>query len=139
MGWIYFRADGKSRAKLWHPSVNAKRCVVGSYDPERHLLTIIKIKDNTKGHYLNQEWNTTKPPFSGDAVNAYNDGPLADGSQMGPFYELESVSPAAFLKPDEIMGHEHYVIHFTGSEAALDKVSRKVLGVSIAQIKQAFH
>ena len=51
--------------------------------------------------YLNQEWNIIKPPFSGDAVNAYNDGPLADGSQMGPFYEIETVSPAAFLKPGE--------------------------------------
>ncbi len=137
-GVIYFKADGKSRGKLGiHPS--RAKDVLGSYDPERHLLTIIKIKDNTKGQYLNQEWNTTKPPFSGDAVNAYNDGPLADGSQMGPFYELESVSPAAFLKPDEMMGHEHYVIHFTGSEAGLDKVSRMVLGVSITQITQAFH
>jgi hypothetical protein len=135
---IYFRADGKSRGKLGiHPS-RAKN-VAGSYDPERHLLTVIKIKDNTKGQYLNQEWTTTKPPFSGDAVNAYNDGPLADGSQMGPFYELESVAPAAFLVPDEIMGHEHSVFHFTGSEAGLDIVARKVLGVSIAQIKGAFH
>ena len=48
----------------------------------------------TDAAYLNQEWNLDGDPFIGDAVNAYNDGPLEDGSQMGPFYELESVSPA---------------------------------------------
>jgi len=91
-----------------------------------------------KAGYLNQEWNTVKPPFSGDAVNAYNDGPLADGGQMGPFYELESVSPAAFLSGGQAQVHRHSVFHFTGPEAALDPICRKLLGVSIGQVKQAF-
>jgi len=72
-------------------------------------------------------------------MNAYNDGPLADGSQMGPFYELESVSPAALLAPGGMLVHWHAVFHFTGSEAGLDIVARKVLGVSINQIKDVFH
>ncbi|HLX66460.1 MAG TPA: DUF6786 family protein, partial [Puia sp.] len=135
---IYFRADGKSRGKLGIHPLRAKD-FAGSYDAERHLLTIIAFQLDPQGRYLNQEWNTAKPPFSGDAMNAYNDGPLADGSQMGPFYELESVSPAAFLAPEGMLVHGHAVFHFTGSEAGLDKVSRKVLGVSITQIKQAFH
>ncbi len=135
---IYFKADGKSRGKLGiHP--RRAKDVAGSYDPEQHLLTIIAFQLDKQGRYLNQEWNTARPPFSGDAVNAYNDGPLADGSQMGPFYELESVSPAAFLGPGQTLVHGHAVFHFTGSEAALDIVARKVLGVSIAQIKSAFH
>jgi hypothetical protein len=84
--------------------------------------------------YLNQEWNTTKPSFSGDAMNAYNDGPLEDGSQMGPFYEIESVSPAAFLKPAQSLTHKHSVYHFTGSEVALNRIAVKSFGVSLDAI-----
>jgi hypothetical protein len=135
---LYFTADGKSRGKLgMHPS--RAKSIIGSYDAVNKVLTIAKFDVDDTARYLNQEWNTVKPPFSGDAVNAYNDGPLADGSQMGPFYELESVSPAAFLKPAQFLVHQHAVFHFTGSEASLDKISRGVLGVSIAEIKQEFH
>jgi hypothetical protein len=95
-------------------------------------LTIIRFDVDGQARYLNQEWNTVKPPFSGDAVNAYNDGPLADGSQMGPFYELESVSPAAFLAPRQSLTHHHSVFHFTGPATALDPISRQLLGVSVS-------
>jgi len=137
-GVLYFKADGKSRGKLGIHPARAKN-VAGSYDAENKVLTIISFDIDPHGRFLNQEWNTVKPPFSGDAVNAYNDGPLADGSQMGPFYELESVSQAAFLGPGQALTHRHSVFHFTGSEAGLDIVARKVLGVSIDQIKSAFH
>jgi len=130
---LYFKADGKSRGKLGMHPKRAKP-VIGSYDAQHHVLTICLFDVDSSARYLNQEWHTVKPPFSGDAVNAYNDGPLADGSQMGPFYELESVSPAAFLAPGQAQVHHHSVFHFTGPEAALDQVSQKVLGVSIEKI-----
>jgi hypothetical protein len=136
-GVIYFKADGKARGKLGVHPTRAK-IMAGSYDALKHVLTIISFEIDPESKYLNQEWNTTKPPFSGDAVNAYNDGPLSDGSQMGPFYELESVSPAAFLKPGQVLEHYHAVFHFTGPEASLDKISRTVLGVSIEQVKRVF-
>jgi hypothetical protein len=137
-GVLYFKADGKSRGKLGiHPQW--EKSVAGSYDAESKVLTIISFDIDPNGRFLNQEWNTVKPAFSGDAVNAYNDGPLADGSQMGPFYELESVSPAALLGPGQVLTHRHSVFHFTGSEAGLDSVARKVLGVTLDQIKGAFH
>ena len=136
-GILFFKADGKSRGKLGiHPG--RARPVAGSYDAQHHVLTITLFDTATTARYLNQEWNTTKPPFSGDAVNAYNDGPLANGSQMGPFYELESVSPAAFLAPGQAQTHRHSVFHFTGAEAGLDAICRKVLGVSIEKIKSVF-
>jgi len=134
---LYFKADGKSRGKLGIHPQRAKP-MAGSYDAEHHVLTITLFDTDTSARYLNQEWNTTKPPFSGDAVNAYNDGPLTDGSQMGPFYELESVSPAAFLAPGQSQTHNHSVFHFTGSEAGLDAICQKVLGVSIQKIRERF-
>ena len=134
---LFFKADGKSRGKLGiHPASALPRA--GSYDAQNKVLTVTMFELDSTGKYLNQEWKTTKPAFSGDAVNAYNDGPLADGSQMGPFYEIESVSPAAFLKPGGSLHHQHMVFHFTGDEAALDKVSRAWLGVSLDAIKKVF-
>jgi hypothetical protein len=134
---ILFKADGKSRGKIGIPPFRAKN-VAGSYDAKNNVLTIIQFDIDPKGTYLNQEWRTDRPPFSGDAVNAYNDGPLQDGTQMGPFFELESVSPAAFLKPQEGMSHTHSVFHFTGDKDELNQIALKVLGISLQDIQAAF-
>jgi hypothetical protein len=109
--------------------------VAGSYDAKSGTLTITIFDLDPGGKYLNQEWNRTKPPFSGDAVNAYNDGPLEDGTQLGPFYEIESVSPAAFLKTGESLKHDHYVLHFTGNKEGLNRIARKTLGIALAEIE----
>ncbi len=134
---LFLKADGKSRGKLGIVPTYAKP-FAGSYDPQHEVLTIIMFDLDSSAKYLNQEWNTTKPSFSGDAVNAYNDGPLADGTQMGPFYEIESVSPAAFLKPGESLSHKHVVFHFTGNENGLDAIAQKLLGVSLENIQKEF-
>lgn len=137
-GVLYFKADGKSRGKLGIPPQRAKT-MAGSYDAENKVLTLTVFEVEPQGTYLNQEWKLVGEPLRGDAVNAYNDGPLADGSQMGPFYELESVSPAAFLKPGEKLTHHHSVIHLMGETPELDRVARRTLGVSLEEIQNAFH
>jgi len=134
---LFFRADGKQRGKL---GILPKHVlpVAGSYDAEHGVLTIISFTPDAGARYLNQEWRTDKPVFSGDAMNAYNDGPLQDGSQMGPFYEMESVSPAVALKAGASLQHHHNVFHFTGSVSQLNDLAQKILGVSLGTIQQAF-
>ncbi len=134
---IFFKADGKSRGKLGVPQQRAKN-VAGSYDATNHLLTITLFDVDRNAVYLNQEWTPDKDPYVGDAINAYNDGPLDDGSQMGPFYEIESVSPAAFLKPGDKMVHDHSVFHFMGNEDQLDIIAKKVFGVGLGSIIEKF-
>ncbi len=134
---LFFRADGKSRGKLGISAKGARE-TAGSYDAENKVLTIISFKVSEKNQYLNQEWNIIKPSFQGDAVNAYNDGPLSDGTQMGPFYEIESVSQAAFLKPGESIYHSHIVLHFSGNEEALNKISIRMLGAGLEEINKSF-
>src|SRR5690606_3842181 len=77
-GILFFKADGKSRGKLGIPPARVKN-IAGSYDAGDQVLTIVKYDIVPSGKYLNQEWRTDKDPFSGDAMNAYNDGPLEDG------------------------------------------------------------
>lgn len=136
-GTLYFKTDGKSRGKL---GMNAKRTksIAGNYDPIARRLTIVTFGADPKATYLNQEWNPDRNPLVGDALNAYNDGPLEDGSIMGPFLELESCSSAAFLKPGESLSHNHNVYHFVGSEEALTPVAKKLLGVELDKIKNVF-
>ncbi|MCE1199772.1 MAG: hypothetical protein LWW85_12445 [Marinilabiliales bacterium] len=136
-GILLFKADGKSRGKLGLPPHRARQ-LAASYNAADGILTIATFDVDPKGIYLNQEWNTTKDPFSGDAVNAYNDGPLADGSQMGPFYELESVSPAALLKPGEQILHHHRLFHFTGEKSGLNQIATQVLGIGLEEIAGTF-
>jgi len=64
--------------------------------------------------YVNSLWKLQEHPYAGDAVNAYNDGPI-NGKQMGKFYEIESSSPAAALKAGESIRHEHRTIHLKGN------------------------
>ncbi len=137
-GTLYFKVDGKHRSKLGLSDKRAKT-FVGSYDPGRQLLTILQFtKPSSNSGYINQLWEIQKEPFKGDVINSYNDGPLASGSQMGPFYEIESSSPAAFLAPGESLTHTQRMFHFVGDEAKLTLISTKVLGVSIEQIKSSF-
>ncbi len=134
---LFLKADGKKRSKI---GMSPKRAmpVAGSYDEENGVLTIVKYTVHSDAEYINQQWPRQEQPFVGDAVNAYNDGPLADGSQMGPFYEIESSSPAAFLAPGQSLTHDHTVFHFAGDEPELSKISEKVLGLSIDKIKGVF-
>lgn len=135
---LFFKADGKSRGKLGILPQYALP-FAGSYDATNNVLTITSFDVANEAKYLNQEWNTTKPPFSGDAMNAYNDGPLENGSQMGPFYEIESVSPAAIgIGPSNGLSHTHRVYHFTGNKEQLNIIAQKVLGVTLQSIKTAF-
>jgi len=135
---IFFKADGKSRGKIGIPPLRATG-VMGSYDSDNKILTLLICRmAEGKKDYVNSSWQIQENPFSGDALNSYNDGPLADGSQMGPFYELETSSPAADLKPGESLSHIQYTLHLKGDVQVLDKVAQKVLGVSLEEITGAF-
>ncbi len=134
---LLFKADGKSRGKIGIGPQRAKP-IAGSFDSENQILTITKFSIDREALYLNQEWTLEKDPFKGDVVNAYNDGPLGDGSQLGPFYELESVSPAAFLKPGESLTHNHNVYHFTGDRDVLNQICTYLLGIPLHEIQNAF-
>lgn len=135
---IYFKGDGTYRSKIGISPQRAKS-VLGSYDTKNQVLTIVKYTlpaGNTD--YVNSMWELQDAPYGGDAVNSYNDGPLEDGSQMGPFYELESSSPAAALDAGQTLTHVHTTFHLSGSEETLNKIALQVLGVDISTIKTVF-
>lgn len=130
---VLFKGDGKKRGKIGVGPKHVKP-IIGSYDPLNGILTLVKFTfDNNQKSYINSMWEWQEEPFMGDVVNSYNDGPLPDGTIMGPFYELETSSAAANLKPGEAMIHDHTTMHLKGNYEALNKIAIKVLGTDLSQ------
>jgi hypothetical protein len=138
-GVLFFSGDGKYRSKI---GISPKRALpfAGSYDAANGVLTIVHLTIPAgAADYVNSMWEIQENPYGGDVVNSYNDGPSAPGAKpLGPFYELESSSPAAALGPGETLSHVHTTMHFQGPEKALDEIARKVLGVGLDGIRKAF-
>jgi len=137
-GILFFRTDGKHRSKI---GITPQRALpfCGSYDPEKMVLTLLWYSAPEKPtKYVNSKWGTQDDPFSGDAVNSYNDGPVDDGSIMGPFYEIESSSPAAMLPPGGKVTHKQRIFHITGSEEKLSLISEKLFNQKLADIGKVF-
>ena len=136
---LFFRGDGQHRSKIGVSPRRAKP-VAGSYDAGGRVLTIVQFNQPQGAtDYVNSMWEMQDAPFAGDAVNSYNDGPPEPGAKpMGPFYELETSSPAAPLAPGESILHIHRTFHFQGDEDSLNEIALSVLGVSLEEIRGAF-
>jgi len=136
---VFLKGDGKFRSKI---GISPRRSLgrLGSYDADHHVLTIVQFNlPEGVNEYVNSLWKIQQDPYGGDAANAYNDGPPAPGAKpIGPFFEVESSSPAAMLEPGKSIEHTHRTIHLTGPEGELDSIARAVLGASLAEIRSAF-
>ena len=135
---IYFKGDGQYRSKIGL-SPNRAKDILGSYDSENAILTIVKYnKPEDVTDYVNSKWEFHKNPYQGDVLNSYNDGPLNGGEALGPFYELETSSPAVGLAPGEAITHVQHTFHFEGDKAILNQIALATLGVSLEEIDTAF-
>jgi hypothetical protein len=137
-GVLFFSGDGKFRSKIGISPARVKP-FAGSYDAGSGVLTLVHLTVSEGAEdYVNSMWQIQEKPFAGDAVNSYNDGPAAPGAKpLGPFYELETSSPAAALGPGGTLTHVHTTMHFQGPEKALDAIARKTLGVGLEEIEKS--
>ena len=137
-GVIYFKADGNQRGKI---GVTPQRStgLAGSYDPAAQRMTLLIYEPPKKYFgYVNSMWELQEEPFKGDALNSYNDGPVDDsGEQLGPFYEIESSSPALTLKPDESGTHMQTIVHLYGNEEMLQQVLSSAAPVELQKVRSA--
>lgn len=132
---LYFTCDGKFRSKIGLSPLIAKP-IAGSFDFEKNILTILIPQVNKDASYVNSKWELQKEPYKGDVINSYNDGPLADGTQMGPFYEIESSSPALQLNKGQSGEYKQSTFHFQGNYNSLKQLARQLLGVNLDEIKR---
>ena len=138
-GIVFFRGDGLHRSKIGLPPSRALS-VAGSYDAAAHVLTLVEYtRPAGASRYVNSMWEMQREPYKGDVVNSYNDGPPAPGKPpLGPFYEIETSSPALDLAPGQRYTHVHRTFHFAGAEDELDRLARATLKVGVAELRNAF-
>jgi hypothetical protein len=136
---ILFRGDGQYRSKIGLSPARALS-VAGSYDAAGRVLTLVQFtRPPGAQEYVNSMWEIQREPYAGDVINSYNDGPPAPGEPpLGPFYELETSSPALALPPEGRHTHLHRTFHFVGPEKELDRIVRGTLKVGLAEIIDAF-
>jgi hypothetical protein len=135
---IFFQADGQYRGKIGLSPSRALD-VAGSYDGAAHVLTLVQYtRPPGATRYVNSMWEIQREPYQGDVINSYNDGPAAPGkAPMGPFYELETSSPALALAPGDKYTHVHRTLHLSGPDEDLDRIARATLKVGLADIAGA--
>ncbi|MBM3309992.1 MAG: hypothetical protein FJY80_00625 [Candidatus Aminicenantes bacterium] len=138
-GVLFFRADGQFRSKIGIPPRRVAPDL-GSYDAGSRTLTLVRFTlPAGVEEYVNSMWEIQKNPYGGDVVNSYNDGPPAPGAKpLGPFYELETSSPALALEPGESYTHTHATMHFQGPRGGLDGLARKLFLCGLDEIERAF-
>ena len=136
---VLLRADGNYRSKIGISQRRARN-VLGSIDFQNNVLTLVHFSmpaDPTQELYMNNQWGgPSAEPYKGDVANSYNDGPPAPGKKgLGPFYEIESLSPAKPLKTGESLSHQHRTIHIQADPATLADLAKEVLGVELEKVK----
>ncbi len=138
-GLIYFLGDGNMRSKLGL-TFQRVQPTLGSWDKERGVLSVVQfnLPDAAPNGYNNNLWEMQDEPYAGDVINGYNDGPNESGGQLGGFFELETISPALALSPNESYTHVHRTIRMEGDREALSKVALKAFGVSLDEIESKF-
>ena len=134
---LLFACDGMYRSKIGVAPARARN-VLGSYDPQAKLLTIVQFNlpaGAARLPYVNSLWKMQDRPYAGDAVNSYNDGEEKPGSgQLGGFYEIETSSPAAELAGGGSVTHIHRTFHFAGDYGDLNDLSIRALGVDLSEV-----
>jgi hypothetical protein len=138
-GRIFFKADGKHRSKIGlRPE--ASTGWLGSFDPESSTLTLVNYTlSQDVPDYVNSLWEVQEEPYRGDALNAYNDGPPSPGVKpLGPFYELETSSPAISLSPGDSVVHVHTTYHIQGDTTTLNKLMRQFLNTTTREVQSVF-
>lgn len=137
-GVALFAGDGRYRSKLGVAFERA-RAELASWTPEEGRFTLVQfnLPDRVTHGYCSNLWQVQQQPWKGDVVNVYNDGPNESGGCLGPFYELETLSPALGLSVGQMYEHRHRTTHFLGAREDLESLATNLFGVSLSEVERA--
>lgn len=156
---ILLRGDGEYRSKLGLTYPRAKP-FLAAWDQQRQVFTLVQYKlpkmsaadvasndgradglvqSHDRVAYVNNLWRVLDDEYRGDVINGYNDGPNESGSKLGGFFELESLSPALALAPQQAYTHTHLTVHMEATTPAafakVDALCQQLCGVSLTAIE----
>ena len=130
-GVTLMRADGATLRKLEVPATRALDRLA-SIDLDALSMTIVDYDLHTEREYV----KSYPQPYEG---GAYGGGAMStmliDTQSLDPpFYELESCSPALFLKPGEQYCHTSHTYHFRAQKATLARICERYLNTDLETI-----
>ena len=137
-GVLFFSGDGQHRSKIGLSALRAKEAL-GSYDPDAASSPSPPTLDpRARPNTSTRCGRSRRSPSGGTWSTATTTGRPRPGKPLGPFYELETSSPAAALAPGKSLTHVHRTFHFRGEWKVLDSLARELLGVGLDAIDVAF-
>jgi hypothetical protein len=133
--FVLLKADGRVRGKVGIKRDRAKGRL-GSYDSDDPHLIIVDHDFYPELEYATGYWRRYENAFDGDALSVYIDGPERRGGSAGVSYELETMSPALFLQPDQSFTYRNRTFHLRGDRGSVDLVCRRSLGPTLDQLEE---
>ena len=89
--------------------------------------------------WVRSQWEDHENPYDGEQIHAYNDGaPDADSDPLGPFYEIETSSPALPLEPGQSTTHVSDTVHFKCCPDTLGPIAEAVFGITLEELEKVF-
>jgi hypothetical protein len=132
---ILMKADGKFRVKV---GIGIRRAWnrLGCLNMDTGQLTINDFDVYAELNYVSPYWRklSREELFDGEALSVYIDGPDEKGQRAGDFYELETLSPALALLPEESFLHRNRVYHVRGDLGEIDRICRTFLKTSVHEV-----
>ena len=108
---------------------------LGSLNLDSNELIIVDYDMYPRMEYISSYWKQMKNPYDGDTLCVYIDGPEISNGPQGQSYELETLSPALFLKPGETFTYRNRTFHIFSSKDTVGKICEKFLGPTREEIE----
>ena len=124
--YIIYQADGLFRGKIGlTPQRSAG--IVYALDLTHDFLTVLRFDVDPAADYLDNRWTEQAHTTGGDAMDAYNN--FNDCPELpGRFCELEAVSSALRLAPNQSAGLKNTAAFFHGPKPALLEIIKATSG-----------
>jgi len=131
--FVLLKADARVRGKV---GVKKERAAgrLGSYDSETYTLIIADHDFYPELDYATGYWRNYKDALDGDALSVYIDGPERAGGSLGMSYELETLSPALFLRTGEKFTYRNRTFQMRGDPQDINTICQRFLGPSLSQV-----
>jgi hypothetical protein len=130
---VLLKADGRVRGKI---GVKRDRAMgrLGSYNPDKDHMILVDHDFYPELDYATGYWRSYSDAFDGDALSVYIDGPESIGGPTGLSYELETMSPALFLKPGESFAYRNRTFHLRAGRESAGVICKRFLKAEIDQV-----
>ena len=129
--YLWYKGDGRGRGKIGQTPARAAGIAYG-LDLDHEMLTVLTYDVDPEAAYLDNRWTEKAHASGGDVMDAYNN--FAETEALpGRFCEIEAVSPALALRPDESAALVTSTTFIQAKRATLLEVIQETSGCDLTE------